>query len=1706
MSNKDEILPKLFDYSQPPIKLNSVFSNFFKPIIDLSLTSRLASKKLSQTFSPILISILKYTNQELNKKSSEKFQDYLLDLMHNSLIQLSKLHHYYFEKLSDYYMFWYILAAKLNDLSKFGECLKISQNIVSELETTEFFQIRVNFYLIVANCLLQLDPNKIMVLEQVYDLLAIKTRNILFEHKGSFDGHGLNKVYLSVFKVLMKTGKVLDNLAAGNLTLHEQALMIRTTALKFLEKTKPLIVADYVAFVYSSVIASYKFAVSLNLRTLLNMCVEAIDETISPVETCIDNDKNYRSLIELKALILVKLEKYSHIKQTLVVLMMNNDNLVALLYDIKYQLEIVRSQFQGNLEIIADLEELLKKLQYFFECKLTAPSVLKTSDLSELKELAPKVLAQFDNWVKVLAKINGPACVKNGGTVPVATLKIMLDSARYLNKMARFQEKLGVSLQIEFSVFNYMMIVNYSLLYTQTKDLAFINLLLPHCSQFNTKSSYKYFPNLYNLILNLITQGDKDLGLKILNTLIDTSSTIHENIFPICELLCKHSSESPYIKYSKKSLFNLFNKLSEKEKTSGLGLKLVEVICVVQCKEYYQTGEFSSVFEANDECSGKILQKEMAIYFKKMVTEGSAGCYLFKRIQEIVKLLIFKVYKPWTSEHVEALVSYFEVLASFPTGNYEDEVINEVFVMVSQDTADNAREKVLKILNVFWKHSKEPILCVWKCVVLMEIIKENEKNNSSLWISRNSLKLHLKVIKNLEKISSFFCEKLKITVKKDFQSIKKPSNYTLTASDIKTLNLSSEISKFLTLTKLEYTFITYLHESIDTIPEKDCLEFRKNLCLLSLGIEKPVFFQVSITDQTDQHFFTVSWTEVLYSEFLYNSGKLDKSQSILTTLIQKLTNSHLSYRRGQLLKAYALYLLSNISLIQGNYCGSLSLCKEARIILKEESIYTHCIHNLSILNSISDYIGKDHIVYPSSIWAFQTLSYQLTNLLAEVYVRLSMTVNSTILFTHNLKLGKILANANLFLFACSKICTLHRQTWQGLAHDNVRVLEFCTMTPNEFIEGVYCNFFECVLQGIDKFYNQKIVEILGRDDVDLLLRVIDRSVLCTVLITLGDILQTPVYYSSIDTQSSEQSYYKLSSYLLQTSQLTPSLQILKSSISRKLALLSFRQSSKKPPITTLESSLSHLICCPSFLQKDCCNFPISPLLHEEISFTILNLCSFLLTKSEPLTPYLSYILSLPYTQHPLILSQSHYFLALNPNQSSVQRTYHIISSIGSAYNTQASYPKYSSSEEMFNTLENIPENLTLIAISAGKKNFTLGTLIARVEKNREPVCFLVNNQCCTGSEDLGNFFEEFSRIMSEAGKSVSGDKVVRVSAHQWWEKRERLNDKLQKLLESVQTQYFGVVFPLLVGRIADYNIDRMVYFTAKDLVADFHCECGQVWDYRLLYCYFTVLLVNVLSIEGLSSFLASTCYAKYQSEILKKAKNLKKVTQGKNLTQHPVVLIISGHLLHFPWECLKVFMNTYVTRCLSLQFFVKFLPVPVLDYKRAFYILNPSKDLEKTQKTFESNFLAHSTWTGVIEEAPTETQFSEALQTCDLLIYCGHSSGEKYLKGEKIQNLKVKSACFLLGCSSGLLKSQGFYEPQGVVVQYSIANCPGLLANLWDVTDKDIDRFALELLRKIEMGSSVGQAIYHARNVCKLKYLVGAAPVWYGLPLEFHIK
>ena len=79
------------------------------------------------------------------------------------------------------------------------------------------------------------------------------------------------------------------------------------------------------------------------------------------------------------------------------------------------------------------------------------------------------------------------------------------------------------------------------------------------------------------------------------------------------------------------------------------------------------------------------------------------------------------------------------------------------------------------------------------------------------------------------------------------------------------------------------------------------------------------------------------------------------------------------------------------------------------------------------------------------------------------------------------------------------------------------------------------------------------------------------------------------------------------------------------------------------------------------------------------------------------------------------------------------------------------------------------------------------------------------------------------------------------------------------------------------------------------------------------------------------------------------------------------------------------------------------------------------------------------------------------------------------------------------------------------------------MSNLWDVTDRDIDRFLKDILEtwlsndaSMEQTSANNQAplesdsqkqkslldiIPRSRDVCRLPYLIGSAPVVYGIPV-----
>ena len=78
---------------------------------------------------------------------------------------------------------------------------------------------------------------------------------------------------------------------------------------------------------------------------------------------------------------------------------------------------------------------------------------------------------------------------------------------------------------------------------------------------------------------------------------------------------------------------------------------------------------------------------------------------------------------------------------------------------------------------------------------------------------------------------------------------------------------------------------------------------------------------------------------------------------------------------------------------------------------------------------------------------------------------------------------------------------------------------------------------------------------------------------------------------------------------------------------------------------------------------------------------------------------------------------------------------------------------------------------------------------------------------------------------------------------------------------------------------------------------------------------------------------------------------------------------------------------------------------------------------------------------------------------------------------------------------------------------FCLLHSPCVVANLWDVTDRDIDRF-LEYLLKAWLATankttppngshkSLAGLLNEACQTCKLKHLIGYAPVIYGLPVN----
>ncbi len=125
-----------------------------------------------------------------------------------------------------------------------------------------------------------------------------------------------------------------------------------------------------------------------------------------------------------------------------------------------------------------------------------------------------------------------------------------------------------------------------------------------------------------------------------------------------------------------------------------------------------------------------------------------------------------------------------------------------------------------------------------------------------------------------------------------------------------------------------------------------------------------------------------------------------------------------------------------------------------------------------------------------------------------------------------------------------------------------------------------------------------------------------------------------------------------------------------------------------------------------------------------------------------------------------------------------------------------------------------------------------------------------------------------------------------------------------------------------------------------------------------------------------------------------------------------------------------------------------------------------------------------------------------------LFLYFGHGSGEAFLPRDLARSKEALPAALLFGCSSGRLQpAAGPFSLTGCLLSFLHGASPLVLCNLWDVTDRDIDRLTVAFLTeagivdsrlplRTPIGEAVG-ALARGRECCSLRLLNGAAPVIY---------
>lgn len=416
-------------------------------------------------------------------------------------------------------------------------------------------------------------------------------------------------------------------------------------------------------------------------------------------------------------------------------------------------------------------------------------------------------------------------------------------------------------------------------------------------------------------------------------------------------------------------------------------------------------------------------------------------------------------------------------------------------------------------------------------------------------------------------------------------------------------------------------------------------------------------------------------------------------------------------------------------------------------------------------------------------------------------------------------------------------------------------------------------------------------------------------------------------------------------------------------------------------------------------------------------------------------------------------------------------------------------------------------------------------IVSKFTKGSTPFFVRLSMKRPTSTMSFDDAMVEFNQIIAESNlstKLLTTSKIVdKQQRRKWWELRYLLDYRLKQVLLRANEWFAG-----FSGLFSDYVEDQVYRHFREDLTRVF--ERHQMkWTldhvFKLFYGlddlqrpYVDDLVSFVIDLfifhgHPINHRKVPTALSSSVMKVLEKYLGLK-----TPIANHHVILVPLARVHLFPWESMPCLQTKSVLRVPCLTMLIRTLKtysdLRLGNIDRCMYLINPGGDLKRTEESF-SHFFKRPGWVGVVGRKPEENELIPQLFDQDLFVYLGHGGSDRYIPTSTLYQACLNGGhrpppLLLIGCSLGAVSDNGLLEPHGNIMNWLTCGAPMVLANLWDVTDRDIDQFShgvfekWGLLNPTPRRVNIAEAVMQSRSQCNLQYLNGCAPVVYGVPFS----